>query len=264
MFLHCLGIFSKKIDGIMQELHDIASFKKYRSSENLLKSVHTCLTYMYIYLDPLAQLCVSDATPLKVVEHRSEKTSLQVKISKSVRMYHLAYLLSKFSLQVKLSHKKASECTILFYCFQNVLHKSQYQIKNRQNVPFSFIAFKMSSASQNVVSKTVIMYHLVLLLSRCPLHVKLSNQNASECTIQFYCFQNVLFKSKYRIKKRQNAPFIVLVFKMVSVVSKYRFKQRQNATITVPIFTFPSEGWPTSRPTPLIKSKHVLFFSLQF
>ena len=88
-------------------------------------------------------------------------------------MYHLVLLLSRCPLQVKLSHKKASECTILFYCFQNVLHKSQYRIKtvrmphlvlllsklslqvkisyqNRHNVPFSFIAFKMSPASQTI------------------------------------------------------------------------------------------------------------------
>ena len=118
--------------------------------------------------------------------------------------------------------------------------------KKRQNTPF-----------QNVLcsSKCRIKQCKGSLLSKFSLQLKYrTNAIATECTIWIDCFQNVLCKSKYRIKYQQNALSRLIAFKIVSV-SKFNKHH--------PYFHI-SRGMLAYLIPTLIKSKHVLFFSLQF
>ena len=104
-------------------------------------------------------------TPFKVV------SAGQNIVSNSVRVHHLDALLSKFSLQVRIPYKIEAGCTIQFHYFQSCLCRSDYRIKQRQNAPFSFNAFKIFF---QIVSNTIRMHAL-----------------------QIHCFHLFLWCSKY-------------------------------------------------------------------
>ena len=79
------------------------------------------------------------------------------------------------------------------------------------------------------------MHHLDSLLSKCYLNFKVSFQIPSECTIYRPCFH--FFLQFQIVANNQNAPYTVLVFKMLSAFPN-RFKYRQNAPLTVLVFDF--------------------------
>ena len=82
------------------------------------------------------------------------------------------------------------------------------------------------------------MYHIYSLLSKIALQIKLSYQIASECTVQFHCFQKILCKSEYRIKQWLNASITGLIFTFFLIAVLTSFQQSQNARVSVLVFIF--------------------------
>ena len=128
--------------------------------------------------------------------------SRRAKVSKSVRIHHSAFI------------------AFIFVC------RAKYRIKQRQNAPFSFIAFKHFSAGQT--------------------KYRIKQRNRS-------CFQMFTPNPKYRFKYRQNAPLFSSYFFNQSACFKKQFKKY--ILCSSKSFQLVSES---------MLQRHCFHFSLQF
>ena len=116
-------------------------------------------------------------------------------------MHHLASLLSKFSLQVKISYQNVSCCTRKRPCF---------------HVFIFFLQFSIVSNTVTMHALDVHCFHLFLCSSK-------SFQILPECMLQRQCFQNVLCSSKIVLNTVRMHALETLFSKKISVVPKRLF-----------------------------------------
>ena len=130
---------------------------------------------------------VTLSDPLKVVEERS------------VRIHHLASLLSQISLQVKISYQRVSYCTRKRPCF-HIFPTVPNRFKYHNNACFRYIVFNYFSEVLNRFNTSqcmLQMYIVFIYFSAVPNRFRY-HQNICFKDIVFLMFTEVIFTSCFK------------------------------------------------------------------
>ena len=133
-------------------------------------------------------------------QHSWIPKSRRAQVSKSVRMHHLAALLSKNSQQVKIVYKISAECTI---------YRPKYNIKMQQSRRY----FHISRGRLAYLTPTLIKSKHVLLL------ISLQFQQCHNARIIVFVFK-IVFANRFKYPRMHHLQFYFHFFLQFQIVSK--------------------------------------------